>query len=391
LKYEETFDMISSSVITECLNCGKTFEGIVLSCEGCNGIPILRLKDMKWKVRQGIPNIWRYQSMLPKFDRIVSLGEGLTPIRRLGNIGIKLESRNPSGSYADRASALIASYFLSAKPSSVVKINYSRDFAHSLASYLVGIAGIEVYLEDLNNVDADEVLYLTEMGANIKFGKGDSSLSYMNPLTIEGLKTIAFELVERGFTNGRIYVPAETGLLALSLWKGIEDLNEVGVSTELEVVAVYLEGTNPPDILRSVKQIRSIAVGREKALSELIELAKRGTKTKLISASPLAAAKEMGGKNSIVILTATSAKTSPLIGFKKSKLAKEILLVLREMGGGTAYEVWERLGKYTLRGGYKSLVSLERAGLVRSEYSVEGKRRKRKVYLSINEEKSSEP
>jgi DNA-binding PadR family transcriptional regulator len=39
---------------------------------------------------------------------------------------------------------------------------------------------------------------------------------------------------------------------------------------------------------------------------------------------------------------------------------------------------------------YKSLVSLVRAGLVRSEYSVEGKRRKRKVYLSINEEKSSE-
>jgi len=371
--------MVSGSMRTECIPCGKVFEGITLSCGEC-GVPVLRLGGMKWKVKQGIPNIWRYQHMLPPLQRRVSLGEGLTPLRRLDGTLVKLETRNPTGSYADRASAMIASYYASFPPSLPVRINYAKDFALSIASYMTGIAGVEIYLEDPGSVDTEEILTLAELGASVKFSREGDVLSYMNPLTIEGLKTIVFEIFERGFTRGCIIVPAETGLLALSMWKGLEDLREAGEEADLDIVAVHLEGTSPPEILKGIRGVRSFAISREKTLKALIELARSGIKTKLIAAAPVAAAGEIGCRRSISIITASSAKYIPQSRGSRSKLAREVLEILKEVKSGTAYEIWEALGKYTLRGVYKALVSLERSGLVRSEYDVKGRKRK-KIYV----------
>lgn len=322
--------------------------------------------------------------MLPNFVRKISLGEGITPIRKAGDVRVKLETRNPTGSYADRSSAMISSYILSSEPGKAVRISYSRDFTYSLVSYLMGIADVEVILGDPEQVDPDEVLLLTELGANITFNVSGGYLSYANPLTIEGLKTITFELLERGFREGKVFVPAETGLLALSIWKGREDLRQAGVDSNIEVVAVQLEGGQQPEILKHIDDVRVVNVSREKALGEMIELAKAGIKTKLISAASLAALRERKERKSIAIITAASNRPKPL-GARKSKLTDEIVEVLREIKEGTAYEVWERLGKYTLRGVYKSLVSLERLGMVASMYKMDGKRKKKIYFLLKNE------
>ncbi|MEM0021233.1 MAG: hypothetical protein QW039_02105 [Fervidicoccaceae archaeon] len=376
--------MDQGSILTECLSCGITREGIYLSCENCDGVPILRIRELKWRVAQNVPNIWRYSSMLPNFVRKISLGEGITPIRKAGDVRVKLETRNPTGSYADRSSAMISSYILSSEPGKAVRISYSRDFTYSLVSYLMGIADVEVILGDPEQVDPDEVLLLTELGANITFNVSGGYLSYANPLTIEGLKTITFELLERGFREGKVFVPAETGLLALSIWKGREDLRQAGVDSNIEVVAVQLEGGQQPEILKHIDDVRVVNVSREKALGEMIELAKAGIKTKLISAASLAALRERKERKSIAIITAASNRPKPL-GARKSKLTDEIVEVLREIKEGTAYEVWERLGKYTLRGVYKSLVSLERLGMVASMYKMDGKRKKKIYFLLKNE------
>jgi len=372
-------------VKTECLGCAETFDGIVMDCEKCGGVPVLRLSDMEWDISSNRPNIWRYASMLPKFKRYVTLGEGLTPIRKYRKYKLKLELRNPTGSYADRASAVLSSYFLSKDPNAPVRIKYASDFTYSLVSYLIGVPEVEVVLDDPFSVEVEEILSLIELGATVNFSDASAQLSYMNPLTIEGLKTTVFELFERGIKRGKIFVPAETGILAISIWKGIEDLRAIGEDAGFEVVAVHLEGMKVPSSLDRVSGIDIFEVSRDKALKKLIELAKAGIKTKLLSAASLEAMEEDGEEGSIAIITASDSRRRTLPVGKNSRLSKEILRLLSEGGGGTAYEIWERMGKYTLRGVYKTLASMESAGLVASSFSVEG-RRKKKVYFLPNED-----
>lgn len=45
--------------------------------------------------------------MLPKAREEVSLGEGYTPVRHMGKFLLKLEGRNPSGSYMDRGGTAV--------------------------------------------------------------------------------------------------------------------------------------------------------------------------------------------------------------------------------------------------------------------------------------------
>src|SRR5215211_6654022 len=63
------------------------------------------------------PTLWRYAEALPRFARVVSLGEPVTPLVELdppdGAAGVRLlakvEGLQPTGSYKDRGSALLVS------------------------------------------------------------------------------------------------------------------------------------------------------------------------------------------------------------------------------------------------------------------------------------------
>jgi threonine synthase len=54
---------------------------------------------------------------------------------------------------------------------------------------------------------------------------------------LKGSKRV-FELFERGVKAEHIVVPVETGLLAYSISKGIQDLHEAGLSIDYQVVGV---------------------------------------------------------------------------------------------------------------------------------------------------------
>ena len=52
-------------------------------------------------------SLWRYQSILPAVDEMVTLGEGKTPLLQVdNNVWIKDETVNPTGSFKDRGMGL---------------------------------------------------------------------------------------------------------------------------------------------------------------------------------------------------------------------------------------------------------------------------------------------
>ncbi|MEM0233492.1 MAG: hypothetical protein QXL22_05680 [Candidatus Nezhaarchaeales archaeon] len=121
-------------------------------------------------------------------------------------------------------------------------------------------------------MDPEDIMLLAGKGLNIVHEYPDSStvVCYENPLTIEGLKTIVFELYEQGVKAENVVVPSKSGVLASSLYKGIDNLIEVGIETCFQVTAVTLKGFNP-QVLRNLRGIRIIEVSE----AELYEAYRR--------------------------------------------------------------------------------------------------------------------
>ncbi|MEM1732254.1 MAG: hypothetical protein QXU22_04345 [Desulfurococcaceae archaeon] len=88
----------------------------------------------------------------PLFENRVTLGEGLTPVRRVEGILVKNEEFNPTGLYSDRASALISS-FLGDTGATKVYVGYSEEFTKSLIYYLPGVS--------LHAVASDQLLSIS--------------------------------------------------------------------------------------------------------------------------------------------------------------------------------------------------------------------------------------
>ncbi|MEM4922621.1 MAG: hypothetical protein QXU65_06480, partial [Sulfolobales archaeon] len=245
--------------------------------------------------------------------------------------------------------------------------------------YLSGVSSVEVVVEDpllLDYLDVDMLLRAGNVRLVFGESKGTSLLGYASPLTIEGLKTIAFEIYERRLRVERVVVPIRTGLLAYSIWKGFRDLEDVGISTSYEVVAASIKGVGKPSLPVFAKSIKLVEISRDEAFDSLVKLWKNGIKTKSLSASAYAVAENLG--NSVAVVT---MGFRPLSASRRTdrEMRKEIIRVLERVGEATAYEVWKVFPAYSLRGTYKVLESMEEIGEVCSEFKSRG-RRKVKYY-----------
>ncbi len=85
-----------------CLRCGYVGLSNGPSCPRC-GFPLIAEPRGVLRIDRAKPSILRYASALNYGDKVVTLGEGFTRIRRVNGVLIKDESRNPTGSFMDRA------------------------------------------------------------------------------------------------------------------------------------------------------------------------------------------------------------------------------------------------------------------------------------------------
>jgi threonine synthase len=224
-------------------------------------------------------NMWRYLELLPvpSRDYIVSLGEGGSPLlkaMRLGeklglrNLYLKDETRNPTGSFKDRAMSVSISMALYFNYKKAV-IASSGNAAASLAAYGAR-ANIEVYALVPHFASRSKISQLLMYGAKVikirwleaedptvkmmrilyeKYGFYPSpSFGVFNPYQVEGPKTISMEIIEQlqWQTPDQVFIPTGAASLLTGIYKGFRDFNKLGfIDKYPKLIAVQPEGNHP--------------------------------------------------------------------------------------------------------------------------------------------------
>jgi threonine synthase len=451
------------SYVLGCSSCHENApgEGSYSWCSDCGGFLEYTfdpeyLKGIRLK---GPFTFWRYAPVMPRVAKAVSLGEGGTPYwkaERLGehlgirNLHLKDETRNPTSSFKDRSAALIMSDAIGKGFDSIVCATNGNHGA-SLAAYsakedvscrivvptdldlgkLAQMIASDAHVEEAG----DEIDVAIEKAKTIAEETGAyQATTELNPLSMEALKTVSYELVEQSGIPDWVAVAMGSGVTIHSLWKGFTELEEAGkIDSKPRLIGVQAEGCAPiadaynkhveaPLNLQSVDTVATaIRVAKPRfgaaALSALeesdglsvtvpdsamIDYGKEIARHEGIFAEPASAASvacipellESGvieGSDTVVsIITSSGLKTNDIIRSlslrKKSpglgiRLATKERILRRIASKKTyGYALWKELGKeMTLGAVYQHLSDLESRGLVAS--SAEGKRR----YLELTE------
>ncbi|MEM4787344.1 MAG: hypothetical protein QXV28_05155 [Ignisphaera sp.] len=365
--------LVGEGFLLKCLHCGYEVQSNTLlqsHCPRCSGVLEVEYSRPVFRVATGEKGLWRYLPLLPPIRSRISLGEGLTPLSRVGRVFIKNERYNPTGSYADRASAIIASYARDLGVERVVA-PYVRDFTRSLTYYLLSIGiDVGVAVDSIFSIELDDIVFFSSKDVDV-VGKADVRglfIDYVNPLTIEGLKTIVFEVYEKKIDVEHIVVPAETGLLSISIQKGLRDLQLGGSEFNCEVVAAKVKGFDSP-LLRGIHGIRIVEVLEDEVYEAYKKFVSRGFKTKPLAALSYYVAESLGSAVAVV----TMGFASPSGG--RSMVKRFVMDVLSRKSRLTAYEIWREKPIYTLRAVYKAVKDMEARGELCFDIAARGKRK----------------
>ncbi len=268
----------------ECPKCGTTFDPNLIQQVCSCGSPLLVRYDAK---RLGAnvkkddllrrpQSLWRYREFLPVREdkNMVTLGEGMTPILRLKNIGAELGISNlylkdegliPTGTFKARGAAIGVSR---AKELGVkvlaMPTNGNAGGAWGAYCAKAGIKAVIVMPKDAPVINRKEVavtgaeLYLVNglisdagkiVGRAIaEYGWYDAS-TLKEPYRIEGKKTMGLELAEQfGWEMPDVIIyPTGGGVGIIGIYKGLRELQEIGwVSGKISrLVAVQSRGCAP--------------------------------------------------------------------------------------------------------------------------------------------------
>lgn len=273
-----------------CSICGKEYgpEEVQYQCPVDQGNldVVLDFAELKKKRRieeimeSPDPSLWRYLPLLPVADpggnaTSLKLAGGtplIQPRRLAGDLGInqlwiKDESRNPSASFKDRASAIVVARARQVGAETVVTASTGNaGAALACMSAAIGqkavifapktapqakiaqllIFGSQVILVDGNY---DQAFDLTIEAAN-EFGWYCRNTGY-NPFTAEGKKTAAFEIWEKVIFPQKqwkvplaVFVSVGDGNIISGIHKGFKDLKEMGWLEQMpRIFGVQAEGS----------------------------------------------------------------------------------------------------------------------------------------------------
>lgn len=225
-------------------------------------------------------SIWRYAPLLPVpdpgFAHTPLHQVGLTPIYQpevlreqlgLKQLWIKDESRNPSASFKDRASAVVVARALDIQQEVIIAASTGNAgaalacMAASVGMHAIILAprtappakvaqllvfGAQVILVDGNYDQAFDL----SIAASQTFGWYNRNTGY-NPFTAEGKKTAAFEIWEQVLRKLdpaapplNIYIPVGDGNIISGVYKGFQDLLSLGWIERLPVlIGVQAKGS----------------------------------------------------------------------------------------------------------------------------------------------------
>jgi threonine synthase len=295
-----------------CRECGREFPAEALHvCDFCFG-PLEVAYDYdaitaavsRQRIADGPRSIWRYRDLLPVDDAVpVDLGAGFTPLVRadrlaaelgLGELWIKDDTANPTGSFKDRvvSVALTKARQLGFK---VAACASTGNLANSVAAHAAraGMASVVLFPDDLETA---KVTMTAVYGGTVVAVKGNyddvnrlcAELTSERPgwafvnvnvrtYYAEGSKTLAFEIAEQlGWeAPDHVVVPIGSGSQLTKVAKGFDELGRVGLLDEVPSVRIsgaqaagcspvataFAEGTDTIRPVRPSTIAKSLAIG----------------------------------------------------------------------------------------------------------------------------------
>ena len=277
----------------ECTTCGQQFGDAEIrylcpDCESTNTpyLPpkgVLKIVYNYKKINPSYTELKQAQflDLLPiqKTESLPNLKVGNTPLYLINklnssclpfNLFLKDDSQNPTYSFKDRASSLVSAF---AKEKSIDTIITAS--TGNAGSSLAGMCAAQKQKAIIILPEKAPPAKLTQSlmyGAKVIRVKGTyddafelsinatKQLGYynrntaFNPLTIEGKKNVSFEMFEQlGYKiPDRIFVPVGDGVIISGVYKGFEDLMNLGIISKIPiVVAVQSEGSD--NLVRNCK------------------------------------------------------------------------------------------------------------------------------------------
>ena len=190
--------------------------------------------------------LWRYRSVLPKVNNIISLGEGYTPLQQLApDLYVKNETVNPTGSFKDRGMSLAVTL---AKAQGVEEICLpSAGNAGISAAAYCKEAGIKCHVFLPETIPSEYKKATEKNSKNVYLsGKTISDAgkamikkkvndwfdisTLKEPFRVEGKKTLGYEIAEQlgwRFPDVVVYeTGGGTGLIGM--WKAFVEIKSMG-------------------------------------------------------------------------------------------------------------------------------------------------------------------
>jgi threonine synthase len=321
-------------------------------------------------IRLSDHSLWRYRAMLPIEPgmEIVSLGEGMTPLVEANFAGrqvhFKLEYIAPTGSFKDRGTTVLVTN-LKAWGVTRAADDSSGNAGASFAAYCgqAGIAAeiftpayaspaklaqIEIFGAQLNKIEGvrEKATEAVEEATQKGLVYGTHAWS---PFTLEGTKTIAYELWEQLRGDGKpgapdIYIsPIGQGSLFLGAYRGFKDmLAAKSISKMPRMIGVQSTACAP--IVEALRQglDRAAAIEKQPSVAEGISLAHP-----IRDAEILRAIRETGGaaiavtdeetlaaRRALALIGLYVEPTSAVVGAALNKLQLDGLVVAALTGSG---------------------------------------------------------
>ena len=275
----------------KCIDCGKEYslELLIYACEECSEKGIFRgTLDIVYDYEEAArrisrqtlkgrePSIWKYKELLPILDesKIVSLGEGTTPLHKckrladelgIKNLYIKNETKNPTWSFKDRVFSVTISKALEYNLNTVALAS-TGNAAVSASAYSAR-AGIKCFVFVPAEASLGKITQIIMNGAKVIAVKGsvveagmlviDACTKYgwfhvttakaLNPYQTEGPKTIAYEICEQTGWEAPdwVIVPVGSGDNLGGIWKGFKEFYRLGFIKSLPRMAgIQAEGAS---------------------------------------------------------------------------------------------------------------------------------------------------
>jgi threonine synthase len=330
-------------------------------------------------------DMWRYASLLPTtLEFIPRLHTGGSPLYELrnntpGQLFIKDDSRNPSGSLKDRASALAVA--LAAEMGVTTIAAASTGNAAAALSCMSAGSNIHCIIFAPTSATREKLAQIKAYGAKVVEVEGGYDEAFaachaackehgwynrstgINSYMSEGKKTVAFEICEqmRWCVPDRVFVPVGNGCIVGAIYKGFHELMLMGVTDRMpKIMGVQAKGSN--FMYRTWKAVKWTSASPPITLASSISVALPRDRIKALRAITLTGGEFIVVNDEEILLSVISLARSSG--------------VFAEPGAAAAYAAYKKWDSYNNEisiivitgSGLKDTGTLIKSGLLDAEY-----------------------